>query len=82
MTQPDSKRLVTYAAGDARYPSQWKPSTDYAAGQAVINPSGDLVTSLAAHTSGTTFNSANWNLSHTFASQGDALAYSIVFGGN
>lgn len=39
----------------------WAPNTVYAAGQAVVNPSGDLVTAKTAHTSGATYTPANWN---------------------
>lgn len=41
--------------------SVWQPNTQYAAGQPVINPSGELVRSLVPHTSGTTHNPANWS---------------------
>ena len=42
-------------------PKPWKASTGYTAGQAVLDPSGNLVTALATHTSGATFNPANWS---------------------
>ena len=45
----------------------WAASTYYTAGQAVVNPSGDVVTAAFAHTSGTSYNSANWNTSSTYA---------------
>lgn len=62
---------------DARYPSTsvvvkpWAPSTAYAVGQAVVSPSGDVVVSATAHTSGSSFSGlvsagGNWNLSSTF----------------
>lgn len=52
---------------DGRYPTQWQPATAYAAGQRVISPSGDVVSAIAAFTSGATFNPANWSYSTTFA---------------
>jgi hypothetical protein len=38
----------------------WKPSTTYAVGQSVLNPSGFVVTAATAHTSGATYDSTNW----------------------
>lgn len=46
----------------------WAPNTPYIAGQAVVSPSGDLVTAVAGFTSAVTYNAANWNLSTTYAS--------------
>ena len=50
----------------SRHAPLWMPSTAYTAGQAVVNPSGDLVTAKAAFTSGATYSAANWNLSASF----------------
>ena len=50
----------------SRHAPLWTPSTAYTAGQAVVNPSGDLVTAKAAFTSGATYSAANWNLSASF----------------
>lgn len=63
---------ATKAALTATYSQRWKASTAYTVGQPVVNPNGDLVTAIAAHTSGTTYNSANWNLSTTYATPADA----------
>lgn len=66
---PDSKRVLTAAAAASTYVPKWKPSTAYLAGQAVLNPTGDVVTAKADHTSGASFTAANWNLSSTFVPQ-------------
>lgn len=52
---------------------QWKPSTAYSAGQAVLNPSGDIVTAKAAFTSGATYSAANWNPSPTYATKSEVV---------
>lgn len=39
----------------------WKANTGYTAGQAVLDPTSNLVTANANHTSGTSFNPANWS---------------------
>lgn len=49
----------------------WAPSTVYAQGQAVVSPSGDVVTAATAHTSTATYSGltsagGNWVLSSTF----------------
>lgn len=41
----------------------WKPATAYAAGDKVVNPSGEIVSAIANFTSGASYNSANWNKS-------------------
>lgn len=51
------------AAGSVR---AWAPNTSYVAGQVVVSPSGDLVTSATAHTSGAAYSGlvsagGNWN---------------------
>lgn len=47
----------------------WQPLTSYAAGAQVVSPNNDVVSALAAHTSGATYTPANWALSATYASQ-------------
>jgi hypothetical protein len=47
---------------------RWTPATVYAAGDITVNPSGDLVTAIAAHTSGANYTPANWATSGTFTS--------------
>jgi hypothetical protein len=64
----------TQAALSATYAQQWKPTTAYAAGQPVVNPTGDVVTSKTAHTSGASYNPANWNLSASYATPARAAA--------
>lgn len=39
---------------------RWTPNTSYTAGQAVLSPSGDVVTANTTFTSGSSYNSANW----------------------
>jgi lysophospholipase L1-like esterase len=38
----------------------WAPSTAYLLGQAVVNPAGDVVSAIAAHTSGASYTPGNW----------------------
>jgi len=54
---PDLSRRTTPA---------WAPTTAYAAGQAVLNPSGDLVTAKVAFTSGASYDAANWNAVNSY----------------
>ena len=54
---PDLSRRTTPA---------WAPTTVYAAGQAALNPSGDLVTAKIAFTSGATYNAANWDAVNSY----------------
>jgi lysophospholipase L1-like esterase len=62
---------------------KWQPATAYVLGQTVLNPTGELVNALAAHTSGVTFTAANWSppSSATYAPIGatrQALAAAIL----
>lgn len=57
LNNPDSPARGVLSA---TYAQQWKVGTAYAAGQAVIAPSGDVVKSVSAFTSGSAFNSSNW----------------------
>jgi len=61
----------TRAELTATYAQQWKPATAYAAGQPVVNPSGDVVTAKAAFTSGATYDAANWNTAPGIAAKLD-----------
>jgi len=56
---------ATTTAIDARM--KWAPLTVYALGQQILSPNNDVVSATAAHTSGATYNPANWTLSSTFA---------------
>jgi hypothetical protein len=73
---------VTNPASQAALASAplWKPTTAYALGQVVVSPNNDVVSAIAAHTSGATFTAANWNLSVTFAPRRDfdVKSYSAV----
>lgn len=71
VTTPGSQ---TATALNATYVPQWKPNTAYAAGQAVLNPTGDVVTAIAAHTSGATHTPANWNISTTYDADSHKLS--------
>ena len=64
----------------ATYVPQWKPATAYTAGQPVVNPSGDVVTSKADHTSGTTFTAANWNSAPAVAAKLDKTEAAATYG--
>jgi lysophospholipase L1-like esterase len=44
---------------------RWTPTTAYAINAAAVSPNGDVVTAIAAHTSGASFTQANWHLSPT-----------------
>lgn len=55
-------RLQDTALSSAYVP-KWKINTTYLAGDAVLNPSGEVVTAKSGFTSGISFNSANWNTS-------------------
>ena len=46
---------------DGKFIPAWKASTAYTAGKLVIAPSGEVVAAKNDHTSGPSFNSANWN---------------------
>ena len=60
---------ATNTAIDARM--KWSgPGTVYALNQQVISPNNDVVSAIAAHTSGGSFTPANWTLSSTFVAQG------------
>jgi len=48
---------------------RWTPTTAYAINAKVVSPNGDIVSAIAAHTSGASFTDANWNLSPTFVPQ-------------
>lgn len=41
---------------------KWKPSTAYASGEPVLNPSGQTVTANTAFTSGASYSAANWTV--------------------
>jgi lysophospholipase L1-like esterase len=57
VTTPGSATDTALKGG---YAPQWKPSTAYTAGQSVVNPYGDVVSAVAAFTSGASYNPANW----------------------
>lgn len=49
----------------------WTANTGYNAGQAVLDPNGNVVTANATHTSGSSFNAANWT--RNAVNKGDLL---------
>jgi hypothetical protein len=53
---------------------KWKPSTAYASGEFVLNPSGQIVQANTAFTSGTSYSGTNWTVV-SGGSATDALAY-------
>jgi len=55
---------VTSAQVDARM--KWAPATAYTLGQQILSPNNDVVSAIAAHTSGATYAAANWTLSSTY----------------
>lgn len=82
-TKTKAALSATYAPKGTTIP-KWVTATAYTAGQQVISPNGDVVSSIADHTSGATFNPANWNLSPSFATPaqafGNAIAAALIFG--
>lgn len=56
---------ATEAALTAAYVPKWKANTSYAAGEPVLNPTGDVVTAKVAFISGASYSAANWNPSST-----------------
>lgn len=46
---------------NANLVTQWKPTTFYPVGAAVVDPNGDVVTAKAGHTSDAEYNPAQWN---------------------
>jgi hypothetical protein len=40
----------------------WAPTTSYALGDVVVSPTGDIVTPVAAFTSGASYSAGNWNI--------------------
>lgn len=49
---------------------RWAPSTSYTAGQQVISPNNDVVSSNTTHVSGASFTQANWSLSSNSYARG------------
>lgn len=58
----DAALSATYAAKSLETDAvqKWKPNTAYAAGDRVINPSGEAVLARAAFTSGATYDASKW----------------------
>jgi len=71
----DAQLPVTAQAAtlSATFVPKWKATTAYLAGDKVLNPSGDVVSAIANHTSGSSYNAANWNMSPVY-SRSDAGA--------
>lgn len=61
---PGSEASLALAALYGHDVRGWAPYTQYVAGQAVVSPSGDLVTAKTTHTSGSGFTATNWNPWH------------------
>ena len=53
--------LDTMEAGILAAPTRWAPSTAYNLGEQVVSPNNDIVSAVAAHTSGATYTAANWH---------------------
>ena len=58
---------TTARTAEAKAVPRWAPATAYTLGQQVVSPNNDVVSAIAAHTSGSTFTPANWALSSTYA---------------
>lgn len=66
------------AATTPTYLTKWAPSQAYLRGQQVVSPNNDVVFANVAHTSGSTFNAANWSVSSTFARVFNPRAYGAI----
>jgi hypothetical protein len=66
------------AATTPTYLTKWAPSQAYVRGQQVVSPNNDVVSANVAHTSGSTFNAANWSVSSTYVLKNTALLHSAV----
>jgi len=64
-TEVTTPGTPTATALAAAFTPKWKANTSYAAGEAVVNPAGDVVTAKVAFMSGGSYNAANWNPSTT-----------------
>ena len=71
---------ATLAAAFAERLPLWAPTTVYALGAQVVSPGNDVVSAVAAHTSGATYTAANWTLSSTYAPIGDSASPSWYTG--
>jgi len=54
------------------------PATPYTLGQQVLSPNNDVVSAIAAHTSGASYTPANWTLSATFATVPKAVKNALT----
>jgi hypothetical protein len=57
------------AATTPTYLTKWASFQAYVRGQQVVSPNNDVVSANVAHTSGSTFNAANWSVSSTYVTQ-------------
>jgi hypothetical protein len=67
---------LTEVNAAATYVPKWKANTAYAAGEKVLNPSGDVVSAKVAFTSAAAYDAANWNPSSTYLSSASGLPLS------
>ena len=68
--KPDQSSPMDAATFNAAFAERvpfWAPTTAYTLGQQVVSPGNDVVSAVAAHTSGASFTPANWTLSSTYA---------------
>jgi peptidoglycan/xylan/chitin deacetylase (PgdA/CDA1 family) len=65
----------------AAFVPKWKANTTYAAGEPVVNPSGQMVTANAAFTSGATYNAANWTVTAGGGGSGSTTDASLLTSG-
>ena len=66
--------IATHTAGIAATIPRWAPTTFYTLGQQVISPNNDVVSAIAAHTSGGSFTAGNWTLSSTYETPASTAA--------
>lgn len=62
----------------AAFVPRWQANTAYAAGDPVLNPSGQIVTANAAFTSGATYSASNWTVVSSGGGSGAGLPSTVV----
>jgi lysophospholipase L1-like esterase len=73
---------ATKSALAAATPANWTPATAYTLGQKVTSPGGDIVSAIAAHTSGAVYTAANWAPTATTAAQPKPVGNTVVLLGD
>jgi len=75
-TPTDAANFNNMEVGIVNAVPVWLPGTPYTVGYRVVSPNNDVVSATATHTSGSTYNPANWTLSSTFLASDEKAAAS------